>query len=355
MSTRTQISLSRGVPRVLQKLAVLQKDLRFAAGLLQKKPFDVMLQVTNRCNMQCSFCDFWPNPAPREQELTIAEFRRLSAELKQLGTFVVSIEGGEPLVRKDLPQIVEAFALDHIPALFTNGWFVDGENARALFDAGLVHASVSIDYPDVARHDQKRRLAGTTDRAWRAVDTLRAAAPNGGKQVNVMTVLMESNYRDIEQLFQQTAARDVGHQITLLATGGFRRGKSDDALPPPGTGQALLALWHKYPHVRFFRDYFKGMDDFLAERPLPSCRAGLQSFNIDHVGNVSACIERIDEVVGNVREASLGELHRRVAGKNAELARCQQCFTACRGIAQALGDGGSLTAWYDMSTRTRID
>ena len=48
-------------------LAVLKKDLSFALGLLQKKPFQVLVQVTNRCNMRCSFCDFWPNTAAKTE------------------------------------------------------------------------------------------------------------------------------------------------------------------------------------------------------------------------------------------------------------------------------------------------
>ncbi|MBI3890780.1 MAG: hypothetical protein HY303_04545, partial [Candidatus Wallbacteria bacterium] len=39
----------------------LRRDLGFAAGLLLGRPFSCLLQVTNRCNMRCSFCDFWPN------------------------------------------------------------------------------------------------------------------------------------------------------------------------------------------------------------------------------------------------------------------------------------------------------
>jgi MoaA/NifB/PqqE/SkfB family radical SAM enzyme len=334
-------------------LRVMGRDLQFATTLARKRPFDVMIQVTNRCNMECSFCDFWPNPAPKHEELTLAELRRVSRELAQLGTFLISIEGGEPLIRKDLVDIVAAFAEHHIPALFTNGWYVTPDNAKALFDAGLVHASVSIDYPDSARHDGKRGLAGTTDRALRALETLRDAAPRGGRQVNIMSIVMDSNWRDMEGLFQASAARGVGHQVTLLATGGYRRGKSTDALPPAGAGAHLLQLWHKYTHVRFFRDYFVQMDDFLAQRPMPTCGAGLQSFNIDHVGNVSPCIERIDEPIGNIRESSLTQLHQRLVARNAELAECQRCWTACRGLTQAVGDGGSVRAWLDLAVRTR--
>ena len=40
------------------------RDLRFAAGILRRRPFSALVQVTNRCNMTCGFCDFWPHVAP---------------------------------------------------------------------------------------------------------------------------------------------------------------------------------------------------------------------------------------------------------------------------------------------------
>lgn len=329
------------------------KEARFATGLLLRRPFSCLVQVTNRCNMECSFCDFWPNPAPKKDELTPADYRRVSEEMGELGCFLLSIEGGEPLIRPDLPEIIAAFAARHLTALFTNGWYVTPEKARALFDAGLEHANVSIDYPDAGRHDEKRRLHGTTDRAWQAVDILRQAAPRGGKQVHVMTVLMEDNHRDLEALFQQSAAHGVGHQVTLLSISGYRRGKGPDAMPPPGISEGLDALWKRYPHVRFFRDYFARMDAFLEGGAMPVCQAGVQGWNLDHVGNVSPCIERIDQVVGNVKTEPLRALHARLAAQQEEIARCQQCWTACRGIQQALGGGASPGALFDLATRMR--
>ncbi len=340
------------------KLSVLKKDLSFSLGIAARRPFQVLVQVTNRCNMKCSFCDFWPNVAPKRDELTLADFRRVASELAELGCFLVSIEGGEPLVRKDLEEIVAAFAPKHIPCLFTNGWYVDEARARSLFDAGLVHASVSIDYADPQKHDQKRGLAGATERAWRAVETLRQAAPRGGLQVHVMTVLMESNQEELEALLEQSRAHGVGHQFTLLATDGFRRGKHEgpsgpDKLPSPEVSAKLVELFDHYPHIRFFRGYFETAGTFLRGEAMPTCRAGLQSFNIDHVGNVASCIERIDEVVGNVKESSLAELHRLLVARNAELASCQRCFTACRGFNQALGGGGTVRGWLELGTRMR--
>ncbi|MFN7974311.1 MAG: radical SAM protein [Acidobacteriota bacterium] len=338
----------------MDALSSKRRDLAFAWGLLRRHPFNCLVQVTNRCNMQCSFCDFWPNGASEPEELTLAEYEKLAGELDRMGTFLISIEGGEPLVRPDLVEIVRAFGRRHIQALFTNGWYVTAENARALFDAGLVHASVSIDYPDAARHDRKRALAGACDRAWRAVDRLRDAAPLGGKQVNVMTVLMEDNWRDLDALLGMTAERGVGHWITLLSLTGYRRGKAGpDAIPGAEMASPLLALFHRHPHLRVFEDYVTLMGDFLGGRAMPTCRAGLQSFNVDHVGNVSPCIEKIDWVAGNVRAESLRAIHARMAADRKAVEACQDCWTVCRGSSQLLGGGGSLRAFRDLAARMR--
>ncbi|MFZ5892511.1 MAG: radical SAM protein [Myxococcota bacterium] len=335
-------------------LQVLKKDMRFALGLLKKQPFQVLVQVTNRCNMRCSFCDFWPNPAAKGEELTVADFQRIARELAELGCFLVSIEGGEPLVRKDLEEIVAAFAEHHIPALFTNGWYVDAARARSLFDAGLVHASVSIDYADGSKHDAKRGLPQATERAWNAVDIFREAAPRKGLQVHVMTVLMQSNQSELEALLEQSRAHDVGHQFTLLATNGYRRGHNEvDQLPSAESLDQLSQLLERFSHVRFFSEYFSTAAAFVRQQALPTCRAGLQSFNIDHVGNVSPCIERIDEVVGNVKRSSLSELHTLLTGMHPQIADCQRCYTACRGFNQAMGNGGSVRNWIELGTRMR--
>ncbi len=336
-------------------LVTLRRDARFAFGVVRSRPFQVLVQVTNRCNMQCSFCDFWPNAAPKKDELSLSDFERVAQELGELGCFIVSIEGGEPLIRQDLTSIVRAFAAAHIPVLFTNGWYVDEAKAEALFAAGLVQVGVSIDYATASRHDGKRRLAGATDRAWRAVDLLRQAAPHGGRHVHVMTVVMEDNWRELPALCEESAARGVGHQFTLLSVSGFRRGTSAvDRFPPPEAADLLLELHQKHAHVRFFRDYFRTMGSFLRDEAMPSCRAGALSFNIDHVGNVSPCIEKIDQSVGNVKERSLGELYALLRERSAELSGCQDCFTACRGLTQALA-GGSARSFWELATRMRSE
>jgi len=329
----------------------VRRDLGYAYGILRRRPFQVLLQVTNRCNMKCPFCDFWPNGVPPRDELSLADYGRLEAELSALGRFIVSIEGGEPFLRLDLADIVETFGQHHLPLLYTNGWYVEPEAAGRLFAKGLAQVGVSIDFADASKHDAKRRLAGASQRAWRAVELFRDAAPHGGKQVHVMTVLMDENLDELEPLLKQSAAARVGHCVTLLAA-GFRRGEGGQ-LPQGKVADRLLTLFHRYPHFRIFRRYLTLMDSFLGDKKdLPACRAGVQSFNVDHVGNVSPCIEKIDLVVGNLRKESLTTIHARMSALH-EVAGCQDCWTACRGYGQLLGDGGERSALWDLATRMR--
>ena len=329
----------------------MTKELRFALGILGHRPFQCLVQVTNRCNMQCSFCDFWPNGAASREELTLDHFRQIAQELTQLGCFLVSIEGGEPFVRPDLTEIVRAFAARHIAILYTNGWYVDAAKAKALFDAGLTQVGVSIDFPDARRHDAKRRWPGAFDKARLALELLRDAAPHGGRQVHVMSVLMKDNQDDLEALLEMSESLGVGHCFTLLSAKGFRRGH-DDAAPTRNLSGELTDAWRRYPHMRMFRDYLGGIDAYRDGGALPRCRAGEQSFNIDHVGNVAPCIEKIDRVAGNLRREPLREIVARMHDLP-EVRGCQDCWTLCRGVGQAMGRGGALRSWTDLATRMR--
>jgi MoaA/NifB/PqqE/SkfB family radical SAM enzyme len=344
------------------KLADLRKDAAFALGLARKQPFQVLLQVTNRCNMTCDFCDFWPNGVAPKLELSLADFQRLATELDELGTMFISVEGGEPLVRKDILEILRALSKRHVTCLYTNGWFVTPELAREIWAAGVTQVGVSIDYPDAADHDRRRGIEGATERAWRAVERLRDAAPAarygrraaaGHPGVHVMTVLMAETFPHLERLLEQSRDAGVGHWITLVSNTGYRRGKLGVA-PTQPMSKRLLELRDRFPHFRVFKDYVSRIDAFTTGETaqLPRCRAGDQTFNIDHQGGVSPCIENIDWCAGNVRDEALSTILARMHG-DPRVAACQKCWTVCRGFAQELGNRGTLSGWVDLVGRMR--
>ena len=230
-------------------------------------------------------------------------------------------------------------------------------NARALFDAGLAQVGVSIDYPDAARHDAKRGLAGGVRRAPGGPSiTLRDAAPHGGTQVHVMTVLMarqRGGHRDAAAAC--SAAHGVGHCVDAALHGGLsprrsgRRSCPDAPASPSGCAPCGGAT-----RTSACSATTCGSMDAVPGRAdrCPRASAGEQSFNIDHVGNVSPCIEKIDHGVGQRADESLAAIHRRM--RSCRPGRAAR--TAGRSAAASTRPSAKearCQAWRDFATRMR--
>ena len=141
MATETGAPYSQGMP-VTDQLGRRLRDLR--------------VSVTDRCNFRCTYCMprelFGPDHQflERDELLSFEEIRRVVAVLAGLGVEKVRLTGGEPLVRRGLPDLVAMLAdLEGITdvALTTNGSLLRG-NAGALAAAGLSRVTVSLDSLD---------------------------------------------------------------------------------------------------------------------------------------------------------------------------------------------------------------
>lgn len=118
---------------------------------------DLRISVTDRCNFRCRYC--MPKEVfgsayrflPRAEILTFEEIARVAQVFAALGTRKLRLTGGEPLVRRDLEQLVSSLAA--IPgiediAMTTNGSLLTATKAQALKAAGLGRVTVSLDSLD---------------------------------------------------------------------------------------------------------------------------------------------------------------------------------------------------------------
>lgn len=173
------------------------------------------LSVTDRCNLRCQYC----MPAasydwlPREDLLSFEELRRLAALFVSLGADQVRLTGGEPLLRRDLPDLVRKLA--GIPglrdlALTTNGILL-APLARPLFEAGLQRITVSLDTlrPDVFERLSRRQ--GHAD-VLAGIDAARAA---GFRALKLDCVVMRGiNDDEIPALLDY--ARQQGAELRFI-------------------------------------------------------------------------------------------------------------------------------------------
>jgi len=116
---------------------------------------DLRISVTDRCNFRCVYCmpkekfGFDHAFLPHDQVLTFEEITRLAGIFVSHGVQKIRITGGEPLVRKDLPQLIGMLSkLPGIDLTMTTNGSLLARNAQALRDAGLNRVSVSLDSLD---------------------------------------------------------------------------------------------------------------------------------------------------------------------------------------------------------------
>ena len=101
-------------------MAGLSGFMRPIANLLRERPILAVIEVTLRCNSACGYCDLPLNVG--RYEMSRAEIKRLGLQLYGEGIRILLIQGGEPLVRKDLLGVLEDLAeIGFAMTLVTNG------------------------------------------------------------------------------------------------------------------------------------------------------------------------------------------------------------------------------------------
>ncbi len=181
-----------------------------AADRLARPLRDLRVSVTDRCNFRCPYCMpadvFGDDHAflPRPELLTYEEIVRIAAVAVSLGVRKLRITGGEPLMRRDLPALIEQLAsledLEDI-ALTTNGYFL-ADQADRLAAAGLKRVTVSLDSLD---EETFRRLNGRGHSPDRVVAGIEAAVRAGLTPVKINCVVIrdvnDESFVDIARYF----------------------------------------------------------------------------------------------------------------------------------------------------------
>jgi len=319
--------------RAKRELHYQYRSMRLAWGLLQRRFMQCNLQVTYRCNFSCEICDFWKSEHDPADELSLDDIRLIGRKLNRLGTLIISLAGGEPLIREDLFNIIEILNQEnHFPILITNGWFVDESLARDIHRAGLQEISVSVDYADPARHDAQRGMKGSWDRAIRALELLNEHRPDRRNRVHMISVLMDDNLEDVEPMIK--LARDIGvtYMVNLYS---WNRGTKIRRLPSSTISEYLLALKRKYPEFVTLTSYVERLDEAIAQGGIGNCQTGRLLMNIDNQGNVARCTETLDEPVGNILSDDILDIRDGLRAAQAG-SDCNECWTSCRGFAECM-------------------
>ncbi len=271
------------------------------------RPSLVSWNLTKRCNLRCPHCYLEAGKAAAA-ELSTAECLAVLGELSSLGTEMVILTGGEPLLRRDVYEIAGAAAAAGLWVVMgTNGVLVTDAVATEMVACGVRGVAISLDSIAADRHDGFRGGRGAFAASLRALETCRAR----GLEVLVQTTVMEENYEEVEPLLE--LARRLGawsfNLYFLVRTG---RGESMHELAP-ARAEAMLGrlvtLQQRYRPMLVrakCAPHFKRIAYEQGEAGLDSggCMAGVDYCRITPEGDVTPC-PYMTAVAGNVREGGL--------------------------------------------------
>lgn len=169
---------------------------------MDRRPTTLLAELTHRCPLHCPYCSNPIDLARSQAELSTDDWKRVFTQARELGALQLGLSGGEPLIRRDLEELVaHAHSLGFYQTLVTSAIGLTRERTVKLKAAGLEHVQISIQDSDKEIAEQ---IAGT--RSWDA----KLQAAKWIKELDfaftVNVVLHRANLDHLEELIDLAGA-----------------------------------------------------------------------------------------------------------------------------------------------------
>ncbi len=266
-------------------------------------------ELTRSCNLACRHCRASSQHGPYANELSTSECFKLIDEIVSFSKPVIILTGGEPLLRKDLFEIIEYGRKQGLTLVMApNGTLLNDENIGKIIASGIKRISVSLDGPDADSHDSLRQVPGAFDQACAGIKK----AKNAGLEFQINSTITKRNIGLLPQII--SLAKDLGakaHHIFLLVPTGRAKDMIADELSVSEYEETLEFLAQEKknsaleikitcaPHFnRILLQKHLAAASFLTGR---GCMGGVGFCFISHIGEVQPC-GYLEIKCGNVRE-----------------------------------------------------
>jgi AdoMet-dependent heme synthase len=305
-------------------------------------PISVHLDVTYRCNERCVHCYLDHDD---HGEMTTEEIRDLLNQLAEAGVFLLTLSGGEVLMRRDFFEIVEhARGLLFNVKIKTNGVMIHEPEARRIRELGVEQVQISVYSHRPEVHDAITKLPGSLKRTIEAIRFLKSH----GLKVVIANVLMVNNSFDNAGVMALAKELGVAYTLDPTITPKMDGDTSVLALRIPGT--ELKQIFHDEQLVN-------NVEEFCAPPPTPGeeimdgfpCSAGHTACYISPYGDVFPCVQ-FPLPSGNVRRQKFLDIWRHSPElaevrsiRARDLPTCSTCAhvgtcTRCPGLAYMQGN-----------------
>ncbi|MFW6270605.1 MAG: radical SAM protein, partial [Bacillota bacterium] len=260
---------------------------------------------TNRCNLKCPHC-YRDAGSDMENELTTEEACNLIDNIKKAGFRLMIFSGGEPLLRKDIFDLIEhAAAVGLRPVLGSCGELIDEDTAVSLKQAGLMAAGISLDSVIPEKHDKFRGYKGLFEKVKQAFHNLNQVEIPFQTHMTVMNWNMNKVNQVID--FSAEMGARASHIFFMVPTGRAEY-IENKALDKAQYSQLIEKIMKKSVKIDIevkpvCAPQFIPIADKLdiKTRFKKGCLAGISYCIVNPVGEVQPCAY-FNKSAGNIRD-----------------------------------------------------
>ncbi|MCP4691091.1 MAG: heme b synthase [Desulfobacterales bacterium] len=284
----------------------------------------VAWETTRNCNLSCVHCRASADLGPHEGELDTTAAFRLLDQIADVGSPIIILTGGEPMLRPDIYDIAQYGTDKGLRMVMApNGTLLTRENAKKLAAVGIKRISISIDGAAAESHDRFRGVDGAYERMMAGADHARAA----GLEFQINTTITKTNLDQIPGI--HALAVEMGaaaHHIFLLVPTGRGKYIADQTIDAAEYEKTLNWFYDQReksplqlkatcaPHYyRILRQRAKAegrtvtFDSHGLDAVTRGCLGGVGFCFISHVGIVQPC-GFLDLNCGDVTRTSFKEI-----------------------------------------------
>lgn len=315
---------------------------------------DLFWECTLTCNANCKHCGSSAEKRKYDGELTTEEiklaFKQIAIDM-DASKILINVTGGEPLMRKDLCEVMEyATGLGYRWGMTTNGILLNSENIEKLKRAKMETVSISIDGLE-STHDEFRRVPGSYAIIINNIRNLKKAG--FVKHLQVSTVFHKNNIAQLEELYSIMTSLELD-SWRLISMDPIGRANENNDLLLEGTEIKKILDFIKTKNREKKIELVYGCPGFLGldyEREVRKqffyCRTGIGIASILYNGDLFVCpnVPRRKELIqGNIRQDNFKEIwdNKYKVFRNEERTKCEEC-QKCDSWEYCLG--GAFHTW----------
>ena len=296
-----QIRINSGIPPFPSKAFD-----RFVEILLNQKriPHTINFAITSKCPFRCQHCLYGKR---KKEDFTTNQILDLIIEIKDLGTAILGITGGEPMLRSDLEEIISAASPELATIVYTTGYNLNKKRAEKLFKAGVGWITIGIESNNADFQDNVRGKKGSLHMGINAIKLCKEAGIYTA--IGTIGTREKMNSGELDRIYNLASSLDV-EEMRLIPPGAAGRWA--------GCTDVILNAEELESHKEFQIKHNKKRSGpivtsiaYIESEEMLGCFGGYNYLHIDSTGEVCPC-DLTPLSFGNIKDTPLREIWRQM-------------------------------------------